>query len=416
MTTTPKKEQAANGLEIKAIAEPGTNELTGMFDQFMHSFEAFKQTNDQRLDQLEKRGGNDVLTLEKITRIDAALDHYKSALDRTALERARPALETSRQGGLGDEYKDAFAAYVKRGEEKALSIGSNPDGGYLVPDETATEITRLLTAVSPIRSIAGIRQISTSVYKKPVSISGPAVGWVGETDVRPETSSQTLAEITYATMELYAMPAATASFLDDAAVDVGQWIAEEINSAFGEQETTAFVNGDGVNKPSGFLQATQVAESSWSWGNIGYTATGVSGDFPASDESDVLIDLVYALKSGYRQNAHWLMNRKTQARVRKLKDANGNYLWQPAVSAGGRASLMGFDLVEAEDMPDIAADTTAIAFGDFGRGYLIVDRQGVNVLRDPYSSKPYVLFYTTKRVGGGVHDFDAIKLLKFSLS
>ncbi len=408
--------QAGENLEIKAVAGTDADGLNAMFDQFMHSFEDFKQTNDQRLDQLEKRGSADVLTAQKLSRIDTALDGYKSALDKAVIDRARPALETANAAFQSDEYKDAFAAYVKRGEEKALSIGSNPDGGYLVPDETALEITRLLTAVSPIRSIAGIRQISTSVYKKPVSISGPAVGWVGETAARPQTASQTLAEITYQTMELYAMPAATAAFLDDAAVDVGQWIAEEINSAFAEQESAAFVNGDGINKPSGFLLAPQIAESLWSWGNIGYLATGVAGDFPAADKSDVLIDLVYALKSGYRQNASWLMNRKTQAMVRKFKDANGNYLWQPASMPGGRASLMGFDLVEAEDMPDIATDTTSIAFGDFSRGYLIVDRRGVNVLRDPYSAKPYVLFYTTKRVGGGVHDFDAIKLLKFSLS
>ncbi len=416
MTRNINKDQGKKNLEIKAIASTGADDLNAMFDQFMHGFEDFKQTNDQRLDQLEKRGADDVLTAQKLSRIDAALDGYKSALDKAALERARPVLESTNSTFQSAEYKDAFAAYVKRGEEKALSIGSNPDGGYLVPDETALEITRLLTAVSPIRSIAGIRQISTSVYKKPVSILGPTVGWVGETAARPQTASQTLAEIVYPTMELYAMPAATAAFLDDAAVDVGQWIAEEINSAFAEQETTAFVNGDGINKPSGFLQATQIAESLWSWGNIGYLATGVAGDFPAADKSDVLIDLVYALKSGYRQNASWLMNRRTQAAVRKLKDANGNYLWQPATVPGGRASLMGFDLVEAEDMPDIAADTTPIAFGDFSRGYLIVDRQGVNILRDPYSAKPYVLFYTTKRVGGGVHDFDAIKLLKFSLS
>ncbi|HHY49916.1 MAG TPA: phage major capsid protein, partial [Alphaproteobacteria bacterium] len=171
----------------------------------------------------------------------------------------------------------------------------------------------------------------------------------------------------------------------------------------------------GTNKPKGFLAEPQVDEASWTWGSIGTIATGVDGAFPASDESDVLIDLVYALKAGYRQNATWVMNRATQAAIRKLKDTDGNYIWQPAATAGGRASLLGFPLVEAEDMPDIATGATPIAFGDFGRGYLIVDRQGVNVLRDPYSAKPYVLFYTTKRVGGGVQDFDAIKLLKFSV-
>jgi HK97 family phage major capsid protein len=152
------------------------------------------------------------------------------------------------------------------------------------------------------------------------------------------------------------------------------------------------------------------------WGKLGYVATGVDGALPASDASDVLIDTIYALKAGYRQNAGWVMNRKTQAAIRKLKDADGNYLWQPPASPGSRAMLMGFPLVEAEDMPDIASNATAIAFGDFGRGYLVVDRTGVRVLRDPYSAKPYVLFYTTKRVGGGVQDFDAIKLLKFGVS
>lgn len=405
-----------NELEFKATTGSQTGDIGSMFDRFMHTFEDFKQANDQRLDQLESKGSADVLTLEKVSRIDAAMDGYKSAMDSLSLERARPALETGISAFQSDEYKDAFSAYVKRGEEKSLSVGSNPDGGYLVPDQTATEITRLLTAVSPIRSIAGVREISSSVYKKPVSISGPAVGWVGETAARPETSSQTLAEVTYQTMELYAMPAATSAFLDDAVVDVGQWIADEINTAFAEQETAAFVNGDGTNKPTGFLQATQVAQGSWSWGNVGYVATGVSGDFPVSDESDALIDLVYALKSGYRQNAIWVMNRQTQAAVRKIKDADGNYIWQPSLTAEGRAKLMGFDLVEAEDMPDIAADSTSIAFGDFNRGYLIVDRRGVSVLRDPYSNKPYVQFYTTKRVGGGMHNYDAIKLLKFSTS
>jgi HK97 family phage major capsid protein len=183
--------------------------------------------------------------------------------------------------------------------------------------------------------------------------------------------------------------------------------------AFAEQEGNAFVLGNGTAKPKGFLDYTKVLESSWSWGNIGYILTGVSGALPASNPSDVLVDTVYSLKAGYRQNANWVMNRKTQAAIRKLKDADGNYLWQPPASVGQRAMLMGFPVVEAEDMPDAAANATPIAFGDFGRGYLVVDRTGVRVLRDPYSAKPYVLFYTTKRVGGGVQDFDAIKLLKY---
>ena len=401
--------EAVSGLENKAGG------VDAMFDEFMRGFEEFKRSNDQRIKDIEKRGSADVLTEEKVTRLNQALDSAKAAIDRANLERARPRLEGGRPDA-GDEYKEAFAAYVKRGEEKALRIGSNPDGGYLVPSETDDEIGQLMAALSPIRSIATVRKISTGTYKKPVTKTGAEAGWVAETGVRDETDTPVLDALNFPAAELYAMPAATAAFLDDAAVDVGQWIAEEVNAAFAQQEGIAFVTGDGTNKPKGFLAETTVAEASWTWGNLGYVATGAAGALPASDPSDVLIDLVYALKAGYRQNASWVMNRKTQGALRKLKDDAGNYLWQPAATAEGKATLMGFDLVEAEAMPDIAANSLSIAFGDFKRGYLVVDRQGVNVLRDPYSAKPYVLFYTTKRVGGGVQNYDAIKLLKFAAS
>ena len=212
------------------------------------------------------------------------------------------------------------------------------------------------------------------------------------------------------------MPAATATLLEDSAVNIDEWLASEVEQVFAVQEGAAFVAGDGTNKPKGFLSYTNVANATWTWGNIGYIATGSAGAFPASNPSDVLVDLIYALKAGYRQNGTLVMNRKTQATVRKFKDAQGNYLWQPPAQADGRATLMTFPIMEAEDMPDIAANSYSIAFGDFRRGYLIVDRQGVRVLRDPFTAKPYVLFYTTKRVGGGVQDFDAIKLLKFAAS
>ena len=401
--------EATTGLENKA-----NSGVDALFGEFMTAFEDFKRTNDTRLTELEKRGSADALTEDKVNRLNQALDSAKAAIDRQSLERARPRLEGGRPGAV-DEYKEAFAAYVKRGEEKALSVGSGSDGGYLVPVETDTAITDLMTALSPIRAIASVRQVSSAVFKKPVAITGPATGWVAETASRTETDSQTINLLSFPTAELYAMPAATAQFLDDAAVDVNQWIADEVNAAFAVQEGTAFVTGDGSNKPKGFLHDV-VADGSWAWGSLGYLKTGVSGDFAASNKSDVLLDLVYALKAGYRQNANWVMNRKTQAAIRKLKDDSGNYIWQPAATADGNATLMGFPLVEAEDMPDIGADSLSIAFGDFKRGYLVVDRLGVNVLRDPYSAKPYVLFYTTKRVGGGVQDFDAIKLLKFAAS
>ena len=398
-------------------------ELGEAFDDFMRAFEEFKQTNDERLEQVEKRMSADGLTTGKLERIQKAIDEHRRIVDGLALKQHRPLLgsENKVMSSVRMAHRSAWEGYIRNGEtaslrsleEKSLSAGSDPDGGYLVPDETETEIGRLLSEASPIRAIAGVRQISGNTYKKPFTTSGPATGWVGETAARPETASPVLAELSFPAMELYAMPAATSTLLEDSAVNIDQWIAEEVQAVFAEQEGAAFVNGDGSAKPRGFLDYTKVADSSWSWGNIGYVVSGASGAFAASNPSDALIDLVYSVKAGYRGNAHWVMNRATQAEIRKLKDADGNYLWQPPAQPGAKASLMNAPIAEAEDMPDIAADSFAIAFGDFKRGYLVVDRLGVRILRDPYSSKPYVLFYTTKRVGGGVQNFEAIKLMKF---
>ncbi|MGB3830386.1 MAG: phage major capsid protein [Mesorhizobium sp.] len=406
-------------LETKSAAVDGLD-LKDAFGEFMSAFSAFRESNDERLAQLETRFGADAVTTEKVERISQALDEHKRALDRLTLKGMRPALDREERP-MPSEHKHAFHAYLRSGDDrllraldtKAMSYGSGQDGGYLVPAETETEIGRRLAALSPIRSIASVRQVSSAVLKKPFSVTGPAVGWVAETAERQQTDTATLAELQFPTAELYAMPAATAALLEDAVVDLDQWISGEVEAAFAQQEGIAFVSGNGTNKPKGFLAYAQVAESAWQWGKIGYTLTGVEGDLPATDPANVLIDTIYSLKAGYRQNASWVMNRKTQAAIRKLKDDDGNYVWQPPSAPGQRALLMGFPVVEAEDMPGIAADATPIAFGDFGRGYLVVDRTGVRVLRDPYSAKPYVLFYTTKRVGGGVQDFDAIKLVKF---
>jgi HK97 family phage major capsid protein len=261
-----------------------------------------------------------------------------------------------------------------------------------------------------------VREISGGIYKKPFMTAGPATGWVGETDSRSQTTSPTLDALSFPAMELYAMPAATATLLDDSAVNIDEWIASDVELTFAVQEGAAFVNGDGSSKPKGFLNYTTVANTSWVWGSLGYVASGSAGAFPSSDPSDVLVDTIYALKAGYRQNGTFVMNRKTQAVIRKFKDTGGAYLWQPP-GAGGRARI-------ADDVPagrgrghaghcrEFAVDRVR----RFQARHLIVDRLGVRVLRDPYSAKPYVLFYTTKRVGGGVQDFDAIKLVKFAAS
>jgi HK97 family phage major capsid protein len=390
-------------------------EITGAFHDFMEAFEAFKETNDERLGQIETRMSADIVTSDKLERIDRTLDELQ-------LKQLRPALYGGNDRTVSSpRHKAAFDGYVRKGEvnalrsleSKALSVGSDPDGGYLVPEDVERTINRSLRNVSPIRAISSVRQVSGSVFKKPYAVSGLATGWVAEAAVRPQTATPTLSELSFPTMELYAMPAATAALLDDSAVDIEAWIADEVRIIFAEQEGTAFVTGDGVNKPKGFLTYPKVANASWTWGNSGYLVTGAAGAFPAANASDKLIDLVYALRAPYRANANFVMNRSVQSAVRKLKDAQGNYLWMPAQKPGEQPTLMGYAIAETEDMPDIAADAYALAFGDFNRGYLVVDRVGIRILRDPYSSKPYVLFYTTKRVGGGMQDFDAIKLLKF---
>jgi HK97 family phage major capsid protein len=382
----------------------------------MGAFEAFKEANDERLEQIEKRMSADVVTLEKVDRINKAMDEL-------ILKSRRPALGGELKNEPS-EHKKAFEQYVRKGETqglfsleaKAMSVGSGQDGGYLVPPEVEAEIGRLLSKASPMRQIADVRQISATLYKKPFNTNGAATGWVGETAARAQTASPTLAELQFPTMELFAQPAATQALLDDSIVNLDQWVAQEVETVFAEQETDAFLNGDGVTRPKGILAYTKVAQSSWTWGNTGYIATGVAGAFAATNPTDKLVDLIYATKAGYRQNARFMISRNTQAQIRKFKDAQGNYLWQPAATADGNAMLLNFPVVESEYMPDIGTDTFSVAFGDFKRGYLIVDRVGTRILRDPFTAKPYVLFYTTKRVGGGMQDFDAIKLLKFGVS
>ncbi len=409
--------------DAKMIAAPEIKSapasITEAFEAFMSSFESFKDANDRRLGELESKMGEDVVTREKVERINRAMDAQARQLEEMQLKKARPAL--GRGSSLAaSEHKAAFENYIRRGDEhglraleaKAIST-TESDGGYLVPEETDSEIGRRLSVVSPIRRLATVRQVSGAVLKKPFIASGFTAGWVGEIADRDQTATPDISELSFPTMELYAMPAASASLLDDAAVDVENWIASEIDIAFAEQEGAAFVGGNTANTPKGFLSYTTVADNAWEWEKIGYIATGVDGGFKVADPSDTLIETIYALKAAHRQNAHFVMNRKTQGAIRKFKDDDGNYLWQPPASLGQPASLMGFPVTEAEDMPDIGVDSMSIAFGDFAAGYLVVDRAGVRILRDPYSAKPYVLFYTTKRVGGGVQNFEAIKLVKF---
>ncbi|MGU3361106.1 phage major capsid protein [Methylobacterium sp. M6A4_1b] len=432
----PEVKGALPPLEDKAAGraphDPAPNDpaVGTAMAELARAFEAFKETNDARLAAIEGRAPGDVLTEEKLARIDAALDTARTRLDRLTLDGRRPPLgaggfsgrDAAPRDGASHEHKAAFDLYVRAGEsgglkrleEKALSAGSGPDGGYLVPAEVERMVLTRLANLSPIRALATVRVISGGQYKRAVSVRDAVAGWVAETAPRAQTDSPVLSELTFPAMELYAMPAATQTLLDDAIVDIDSWLADEVETTFAEQEGIAFVTGNGSSRPRGFLTYDLVANTAWVPGKIGTVSTGAAGAFPAANPSDVLFDLVYGLRAGYRQNAAFVMNRRLQSTIRKFKDADGNYLWQPPLAAGQAATLMGFPVAEAEAMPNAAANSLSVAFGDFRRGYLVVDRAGLRVLRDPYSAKPYVLFYTTKRVGGGVQDFDAIKLLSFA--
>ncbi|HOZ25970.1 MAG TPA: phage major capsid protein [Hyphomonadaceae bacterium] len=409
-------------IETKMNAPSGANaDVRVLTAEMMAAFEALKAANDARMEEIEKRGAADPLLDAKLKKIETSLDRQRSALERLALEQARPAMgEDPRKGD--PEHKSAWSTYMRRGDDsgisrldlKSVNVGTEAQGGYVAPPELDRLIEQRLMASSPMRQIASVRQTSATVFRKPVSL-GTTSAWAAETGSRGETTAPTLDLLEFPAAELYAMPAATQTLLDDAYADVDEWLADEVEASFSAQESAAFVTGDGSNKPKGFLSYDMIADASHAWDKIGFVLSGGAGAFAASNPADKLIDLVYALKSQFRPNARFVMNRRTVSAVRKLKDGDGNYLWRPG-AAGESASLLGYPVTEIEDMPDIAANAFAIAFGDFRRGYLIVDRQGARVLRDPYSLKPYVLFYTTKRVGGGVQNFDAIKVMKFAAS
>lgn len=394
----------------------GAPETKMQESQLAQAFEAFKQANDERLHDIERKSSADVLLVEKVERLNAAMDAMIA-------KASRPALAGGETLDFGKtEHKSAFNTYMRTGEAQALRVleakslngALAPDSGYLLPADAEAAILARLAALSPMRQVAMVRPLAGATLRKAVYPQGANAGWSTQTSPASSVNANQYAEVNFPTMELFAQPAATQAMLDDAAVDVESWIADEVCYAFAQAESTAYISGDGVNKPKGLLSYPTVADDSWNWGSLGTVSTGAAGAFPASNPSDVLIDFAHALKTEYRQNAAFMMNRKTQGQIRKFKDANGNYLWAPPAVAGARATLMGFPLIEAEDMPDIAANALPIAFGDFRRGYLIVDRIGIRALRDPFSAKPHVLFYTTKRVGGGVQDFEAIKLLKFA--
>ncbi|MBP1805513.1 phage major capsid protein [Rubellimicrobium aerolatum] len=320
-------------------------------------------------------------------------------------------------------HQKAFDAYLRSGDDaglrglalegKSYSAGVAPDGGVLVSPQTAEQIRAILVSTASIRSIASVVAVENASLDVLIDRGELGAGWATETGATAETATGALEKISIPLHELAAQPKASQRLLDDAAFDVESWLAGRIAERFARAESAAFVTGNGVDKPKGVLAYPTVANASWAWNSLGYVASGAAG---ALSSIDPLVDLVYALPAPYRARAVFVMNSRTTGVLRKLKDADGRFLWSDGMVAGEPARLMGYKVLICEDMPDIAANSLSIAFGDFQAGYTVAERPDLRVLRDPYSAKPHVLFYATKRVGGGVTDFAAIKLLKFAAS
>ncbi|MBX7536418.1 phage major capsid protein [Qipengyuania sp. GH1] len=361
----------------------------------------------------------DIVARQDRTEADLAslrgeVDEVKARVDRIGRAAARPAIGGTE--AAAPEVKGFVDGYLRRGataEYKSVSGAVPSDGGYAVPRQIDALIARQLSEASPIRAIAQVVQTGSAGYRKLVTTGGTASGWVSETQARPETDTPSFAEIAPPTGELYANPAASQAMLDDAGFDIESWLAGEIAAEFARAEGAAFVNGSGVNQPRGFLAApaSSAGDATRAFGTLQYVGSGDAAGLGSAAEI-ALIDLVHALKAGHRQGASFVMNSATLAEIRKLKTDDGAFLWQPGLVEGQPDRLLGYPVVEAEDMPDVAAGTCPIAFGNFRNGYLIAERSATQVLRDPFTNKPFVHFYATKRVGGQVLDSDAIKLLK----
>lgn len=414
---------------LKVRAEtPTPSDPATVFAELKTAVEAMRSEHQKDLAAI-KAGLGDYVQSEKVDRINADISALQKTLDEIAV--ATAALQAG--GGTGGdggetreqrEYGQAFTSWFRRGdgEDKvkemqasaAASTQSDPEGGFVVPTQMESTIDRVLATTSTVRAVARVMRISGRSYKKFVNQGGATAVWVGEKDARPETATPRLAGIEFVLQELSASPATTQRLLDDGALDIAQWLADEVSIEFTEAEGAAFVSGDGQNKPKGFLAYPAVLNSNYAWGKIGFAKSGKADGFADTDPGNALVDLVYALRAGYRQNGQFMMNDLTAAAVRKLTDGQGRYLWQEGLQLGEPARLLGYPTRTDDNMPDVGANTFPIAFADWARAYLIIDGAGIRVLRDPYTNKPNVIFYTTKRVGGGVQNYEALKLLKIA--
>ena len=402
------------------------NEVHAATDTLARAFEEYKSVNDQRLGEIEKRGSADVLLNEKLGRMDKSFNKLQDEVSGVKAALRRPARGGAVQIPAGDsEHKNAFLRYVTKGVEHELSglqtkdmeVIADPQGGYMVPVEMSDRIVTRQFDTTPMRQLATVMTISTEAVEMLRDTNEPTAQWISELGARTDTDQGPIGRIRIPVHELYAQPKATQKLLDDASINVEEWLVNRVADKFSRSENAAFVNGDGIGQPRGFLSySTQaVADNARPWGVLEHVVTGTDGGFNTSSGADVLIDLMHKLRAGYLPKASWLMPRAVADMIRKFKENTTQaYIWQPGLQAGTPATLLGHPIVLSEDMQTVGAGSYSLGFGNFEEGYTIVDRIGLRVLRDPYTSAPFVKFRCSKRVGGDVVNFEAIKLLKFA--
>ncbi len=397
-------------------------EIKEQVENLAKAWEEFKSVNDARLKEIEKKGAADTLLTGQLDKINGFIDEAKSKFEKLETVASRPGFNAEEKDSDGTvQYKKALVSYLRKGNDtglaelslKALSVGSDPDGGYLVTPAMSAQIITVQNETSPMRMLATVETISSDsldiLEDRSTTTAG---GWVSESGTRSSSNTPTLGKRNIPAHEIYAQQPATQKLLDDAGINIESWLGSKIAERFALDEATAFISGNGVGKPRGILGYTPAADASFAWGNPGYIASGTSGSVTA----DGLINLYYALKERYTKNASFLMRRAVEGSVRALKDSQNRYLWEPSLQAGKPNTLLGIPVYQAADMEAAGASSYSVAVGDWKQAYTIADRTGVRILRDPYSSKPNVLFYATKRVGGDVTNFEAYKLLKLATS
>ncbi|CDG88045.1 phage major capsid protein [Xenorhabdus bovienii] len=384
--------------------------------EIQQRFDEFRQKNDQRIEAIEAQKGKLSEQVDTLNGKLSELDSLKSALEEELAGLKRPA------GGSNtpevSEHKAAFAQFIRKGkedrlaelEQKAMHTTADPEGGYAVPEELDRNIISALKEEVVMRAECHVVSVGSPNFKRLVNQGGVNSGWVGETDERPETKTPKLMPIEPTWGEIYGNPAATQTMLDDAFFDVEAFISSELTQEFAEQEESAFTHGDGKNKPKGLLAyGSDVQEDKdRKWGKLQHLLLKK----PTEVTADEVMQLIYTLRKPYRTGAKFMMNNKMLFQVRTLKDSQGNYLWQPGLQLGQPSSLLGYGIAENEQFTDLSTGAVPIAFGNFKRCYTILDRLGVRMLRDPYTHKPFIHFYTTKRVGSLLVDSNAVKLLK----